>query len=147
MSLEALCFLRRLLPACGDSLPLGVELNGALAVEVRSTPHAGLVSSEGEHRKGDRDGQVDADLASFDLRLEFAGSVAISREDSASIAPGVSVDEVDSLLKGFTTHDLHDWAEDLLVVAFEAGLHVVDNGRANPIALGVAFNLDTTAVE
>ena len=46
MSLEALCLGRLLLPAGRDGLPLRVELNSALAVEVGGAPHAVLVARE-----------------------------------------------------------------------------------------------------
>ena len=82
MSLKALCVGRFFLPASGDSLPLSVELNCALAVEVGDAPHAGLVAREREHGKGDGNRQVDSDLTGFDFSLEFTSSVSIACEDS-----------------------------------------------------------------
>lgn len=82
MSLKALCFGRFFLPTSGDSLPLSVELNCALSVEVRDAPHTGLVSREREHGEGDGDGQVDSNLTGLDFSLEFASSVSIACEDS-----------------------------------------------------------------
>jgi len=86
------------LPASRHSLPLSVKLDGTFSVEVRSAPHRVLVSSKGEHREGDGNRQIYAYLAGLNLSLEFAGSVAISCEDGATVAPAVAVNKIDSIL-------------------------------------------------
>ena len=147
VGLEALSLGALLLPACRDGLPLSVELHCALSVEVRCAPHAVLVSSEGEHGERDGDRKVDANLACLNFSLELASSVAVLCEDCSTIAPSVFVDEIDGALKRVSTYDLHNRAEDLLIVAVDASAHVVDNGRSNEITIRIAVNLDATAVK
>ena len=147
MSLQALSLGGLLLPASGDSLPLSVELNGALTVEVGGTPHAGLASSEGEHRERDGDGKVDANLSSLDLVLELAGTVSVLGEDGCSVTPSVVVHEFDSFVHGLSADNKHDRSEDLFLVAVNSSADVVDNGGANEVTLGVAFDLDTSSIE
>jgi hypothetical protein len=77
---------------------LSVKLDSAFSVEVSSTPHRILVAGKGEHRERDWDGQIYADLPSLNLSLEFAGSVAISCEDGAAVAPAVAIYKVNSIL-------------------------------------------------
>ncbi len=91
MSLETLRLSGLLLPASSDGLPLSVELNSALAIEVRGAPHAIFVTSEAEHGQGNRNRKVDTDLTSVDLSLELASGVAILGENSCTVAPSVSV--------------------------------------------------------
>jgi len=72
MCLQFLGCVRFLLPSGSDCLPLGEELNGAFTVEVRGAPHRFLVTGETEHWKWDRNWQINTDLSSFDLILEFS---------------------------------------------------------------------------
>jgi len=58
-----------LLPSCSDGLPLRVELNGTLSIEVVSSPHRTLVSGKAEHWKWHWDWKVDTDLTSLNLML------------------------------------------------------------------------------
>jgi hypothetical protein len=66
------------LPARSDGLPLGVEVNSSLTVEVGSSPHRGFVSCEGEHGKWDWDREVNTDLTGFDLVDKFTGDVSVA---------------------------------------------------------------------
>jgi len=135
------------LPAGSDGLPLGVELNGTLSVEVSGSPHGGLVSGEGEHGKGDGDGEVDTDLTGLNLVLELAGDMAVLGEDGGTVTPLVGVHEVDTFLEGVDTDDAHDGSEDLLVVGSHAGLAVIDDGGTDEVAVGVSLNLGVASVE
>lgn len=81
-------------PQAGDGLPLGVEADAVLAVEVG---HAGsgdglFVAGKAEHGQGDGDGDVDADLAGLELLLEQARGRAGAGEDGGAVAVGVGVD-------------------------------------------------------
>ncbi len=147
MGLELLSLLRLLLPSGGDGLPLSEELDCTLSVEVAGSPEAGLASSKGEHRQGNWDGQVDADLAAFDLVLELSGDVAVLCENSSSVSVGVAVDKLNGLLQSVHTGDDHDGPKDLVVIAVHAWLDVVNNGGANEVAVGEAVNLDVSSIE
>ena len=59
-------------PQTGDGLPLGVESEAVLAVEVRSTGTSNrlLVTCEAEHGQRDWDGYIDTDLTCLKLLLE-----------------------------------------------------------------------------
>ena len=126
---------------------MSVECNSALAVEIGSAPHASLVSSEGEHGERNWDGQIDSNLAGFNLSLELASGMSILREDRSSITPLVRIGEVDSILEAFSTDDLHDWSEDFFFVAVNALANVVDDGWTNPITFRVSLNLVSSAVK
>jgi hypothetical protein len=135
------------LPAGSDGLPLSVKGYCTLTVEVSSAPHGVLVTSEGEHGKWNWDGQVDADLTSLDFVLELASSVAILGEDGCTVTPGVGINEVNSFLSGVNANDIHNGAEDLLIVASHTNLAVINDGGTNPVALRVAFNSRVTAIQ
>lgn len=98
VGLEFLGFFAFLLPPRSDGFVLGEELDGSLSVEVGSAEEAVLVASEGKHRQGHGDGQVDADLASLDFVLELPGGVAILGKDGGSVSVVVVVDQVYGLL-------------------------------------------------
>ena len=145
--LELLRLFRGWLPAGSDGLPPSVELNSSLTVEVGSAPHALFASGEGEHREGDRNREIDADLPGLDLGLEFAGDAAVLGEDGGAVAPWVGVGQVDSVLEVFSPDDDHGGSEDLLVVASHAWSDVVDHGWPEPIALWIALDLVPSAIE
>jgi len=147
VSLETLCLSRLLLPASRDSLPLSVELDGSLSVEVRGTPHAVLVTREREHREGHRDRKVDTNLTGFDLSLELTCDVTVLGEDRSSISPSVVVDEIDGVLGSVNAYNLHDRSKDLFFIAVNASAHMVDNGWSDPVSIRIALNLDATAIE
>jgi len=136
-----------LLPARSNGLPLSVEVNSSLTVEVGSSPHGGLVSGEGEHGEWDWDGEVDSDLSGLDFVNEFTGDVSVLGEKSNTVTPRVGVDEVNSFLNGLDALNAHDGSEDLFVVAVHSGVDVHDDGGSNPVSVGVSFNLDITSIE
>ena len=78
---QFLSFLALLLPTSSYGLPLRIKRYRSLAVEISCTPHGGLVSGEGEHRKWHWDWEVDSNLASLDFILELAGGVSVLCED------------------------------------------------------------------
>ena len=146
MSLHFLSFLCLFLPSGGDGLPLGVELDCTLAVEVAHSSEGAFASSEGEHRQRHRDGQVDTNLSGIDLVLELASGVTILGEDGSTVTVLVAVDQVDGLLQGVGSHDDHHGSEDLLVVHVHAWGHVVDHSGAHEVALLIAWHLHASAV-
>ena len=96
-------FTLRFLPSGSNSLPGGVEVDGSLTVEVAGSPHGGLVSSEGEHRKWDGEREVKTDLSGFNLSLELSLDVTVGGEAGNTVTPGVLVDELDGFInyRGF----------------------------------------------
>lgn len=73
--------------------------------------------------------------------------MSIGSEDSRTIAPPVIVAEIDSFLERVSSNDLHHRTKDLLIVAIEARAHIVNDRRADEVALGIARDLDTTAIK
>jgi len=147
VSLHLLSFGALLLPSSSDSLPLSVELNSTLSVEVGGTPHRGLVSSEGEHRERDGDGQVNAELTSLTLVLEHAGGVTILGEDSGTVTPWVGVHNIDSMLGIIGSNNAHNRSENLFIIAVHTGLAVVDDSRTNPVAVRVSFDMGFSSIK
>lgn len=121
------------LPQTRHRLPLRVEPQSVFTVEVRGTSasHGLLVASKAEHRQGHRDGNIDAQLACFDLFLEETGGGAGAGEDRGAVAVGVGVDEVDGFVGGVDVQADKDRAEDLFGVAFHVGGYVGDDGGAD----------------
>ena len=147
VSLHALSFCRLLLPAGGYCLPLGVELHGALPIEVRGAPHTVLVAREGEHGQRNGNRQVDSDLSGLDLSLELASSMAVPCENRCSVSPTVVVDKSNCTLQSIGTSDQHNWPEDFFIVAFDTRSNIVDDGWANPVTFRIAWHLNTTTVK
>jgi len=81
MSRHLLSLLGLFLPASSNSLPLSVESNCTLPVEVSGAPHGGLVAGEAEHGKRNWDRKIDSNLTSFDLSLELASGVSVFSEN------------------------------------------------------------------
>jgi len=121
------------LPEASDSLLLGVELHTGLAVEsVGSATSDGLlVAGEREHGEGDRDGNVDSNLAGLDLLLEAGRRCAGACEDGGAVAVFVGVDEGDGVVEGGDVEADEDRAEDFLFVAGHLGGYVCDDGGAD----------------
>lgn len=117
-------------PQTGDGLPLGVEAQAVLAVEVGQAGSGDtlLVAGEAEHRQRDGDGHVDADLAGLKFLLEQRRSRAGPGEDGRAVAVGVGVDEVNGLFGGVDIQADEDGAEDLFGVALHVRLDVGDDG-------------------
>ena len=135
------------LPSGGDSLPGGVEVDGGLSIEVGGSPHGSLVSGEGEHGKWDWDREVDTNLSGLDLSLELSHDVTVGGEAGDSVTVGVLVDELDGILKVVLADNAHDGTEDLFIVASHTLFATINNGGANPVTIGVAFNSGVTSVE
>jgi hypothetical protein len=90
-------------PKARHSLPLRVEAQSIFPVEIArsGTRHALLVPREAEHRQRDGDGDVDPQLAGFDLLLEAGGGGAGFGEDGGAVAVFVCVDQVDGFVGCF----------------------------------------------
>ena len=86
-------------------------------------------------------------MAGFDFGLELACGVAIFGEDGGAVAPFVRVNEIDSILKGLASDDLHDWSEDFLFVAVDTLTHVINDGWSNEVSIGIALDLHTATIE
>jgi hypothetical protein len=90
-------------PKARNSLPLRVEAQTIFPVEIARprTRHALLVPREAEHGQRDGDGDVDPQLAGFDLLLEAGGGGAGFGEDGGAVAVFVCVDQVDGFVGCF----------------------------------------------
>jgi len=140
-------FTLRFLPSGGNSLPRGVEVDGSLTVEVAGSPHGGLVSSEGEHRKWDGKREVKTDLSGFNLSLELSHLVTVLGEASDTVTPGVLVDEFDSFFESLLADNAHDRSENFFIITGHALIASINDGGSNPVTIGVAFNLGATSIE
>jgi len=73
---------------------LSEETGSSFTVEVSVSLERVFVSGEGEHRKGDGDGEIDTDLSSFDVVLEVSGGRPGFGEYGGSVSVSVGVNEV-----------------------------------------------------
>lgn len=62
-----------LLPSGDDCLNLSIEIDSRLAVEVQVAQERSFASSKGHHGQGYRDREVNSDLPTFNVSLEFPG--------------------------------------------------------------------------
>jgi hypothetical protein len=147
MGLHFLCVFVVFLPSGSDCLPLGEELDCSLSVEVAGSPHTVLVSSEGEHREGHGDGEINSDLAAFNFMLELSGSVSTSGEDGSSISVLACVDQVDTFLESVSSDDAEDGSEDLIIVGGSAWLAVVDDGGSDEVSLLESLYFNASSIE
>lgn len=120
-------------PKARHSLPLRIEPQPILTIEVTSSSSRNglLVAREPEYGQRDGNGNVDTQLASFDLLLEPRGSGAGFREDGSAVAVLVGVDELDGFIGGFDVEAHEHGPEDLFRVAFHVWLYVRDDGGPN----------------
>lgn len=68
------------------------------AVKMVIAEEGTLVAGEAEHRQGNWNGNVNANLARFDSVYERPGCRAVCCEDRRAITVRVSVDDIDGLL-------------------------------------------------
>lgn len=133
------CILRP--PQACHSLPLRVEINTTLAVEIAcaTTGYRLLVSGEAEHWQWDWNRDINALLAGLDLFLEARCGCTGAGKNRCAVAIGVGVDERDSFVDGGDVEADKDRAKDFFSVAFHMRLHVCDHGRADLVSqqLGV----------
>eukprot|EP01084_Bolivina_argentea_P175387 303733_1 len=127
-------------PVGGDRLGLGVEVHTLLAVEVDVTTDGATAAGEAEEGQRHGDGHVDADLTAVHLVLELAGRSTGGSEDGGAVTVGVGVDHGDGIIQVLRPGNAQGRGEDLLLVAVHVGLHVVNDGGAEPVALGVALD-------
>lgn len=83
-------------PKRRDSLPLCIESDTILAVEVEQSRsrHASLVTGEGEHGKRNGDGNVNSNLSRLNALLEVCCARSRLGEDDCAVAPFVAIDYV-----------------------------------------------------
>jgi len=85
-------------PRRGDCLPLRVEVEACLSIEVEVATDGLLVPCEGEHWQGNWDWHIHSHLTTFDLIHKLSGSCTAAREDGSAVAILVFVDELDGVI-------------------------------------------------
>jgi hypothetical protein len=125
------------LPQTRHSLPLRIEVDSTLAVEIArpATRHRLLVPREAEHRQRHRNRDINTQLAGLDLLLELGSGGARLCEDGRSIAVGVGVDESNGFIGCWDVETDQDRPKDLFCVAFHVGFHVGDYGWTDLVYL------------
>lgn len=121
------------LPKTRHRLRLRIKPNTRFPIKrIRpSARHTLLIAREAEHGQWNRDGDIDADLAGFDVLLEARGGAAGAGEDGDTVAVFVCVDEGDGFVDGGDVDADEDRAEDFLRVASHVGFYVGDDGGAD----------------
>jgi hypothetical protein len=89
-------------PVARNCFLLSVELKSRFPVKgVRSSAsNALLVTGEAEHRQWDGDGNVDSNLACFDILLESSSCASGLREACGSISILIGVDQINRSIEG-----------------------------------------------
>ncbi|KAI6761764.1 hypothetical protein HG531_002317 [Fusarium graminearum] len=137
------------LPQSRNSLELSVEVDTRLSVECvgTATGNGLLVTGEREHGQGDRDRNIDTNLTGLNVLAEDLSSGARPGEDSSTVTVLVLVDEVDSIFNGLGVEADKNGTKYFLLVAGHVRGNIGDDGRSNPVAVGVLAGLEATAVE
>lgn len=120
-------------PQRRNSLPLCIEPDTILSIEVKHSrsSNTSLVTSEGEHGKGDRDGNIDSNLPRLNALLEVRGARSGLGKDDCTVAPFVAVDKINCTVDCIRIYAKQHGAEDLLLVASHFGFHSGDNSRTD----------------
>lgn len=116
-------------PQTRHRLLLRIELHTGFSVKgaCATTGNTLLISSERKHGQGHRDGNVDTQLAGFDVLLESGGGGAGGGEDGGAVAVFVCVCECDGVVEGVDVEADQDGAEDFFFVAGHVGCDVGDD--------------------
>lgn len=116
-----------------------VEVDARFSVKGASaaSSNAFLVTSEREHRKRNRDRNVDADLAGLHAFTVCFSCSSRSGKDCGPITVFVLVDKIDSIIDCVHVKADQDWTKDLFLVTGHIGSDVGNDGRANQITVGV----------
>ena len=117
------------------------------SIEMRVSQEWGLWPSEAHHGQGHRNGHVDSNLPCFNFISEFSGCSSIGSENSCAIAIHVLIDKLDSFIHGIDIDHAEDRPEDFLLVGLHFGVHLVDNGWAYKVAIGVFVYFDSTTIK
>lgn len=109
-------------------------MHTGLSVEiVTRTDVRFLVSSEGEHWKRNWNWNIDSDLSSLNLMLEFSRSSSVVRENGGTVAPLVAVDKSDGLIKSLGFDGAENGAENLFLVSSHARFTSRDDGWSDKL--------------
>lgn len=82
-------------------------------VESDISKYTAFITAPGEHRQGDRDRNVDTDLANIDFALEAPGGCSGLSEDCGSVSVAVLVDDLDSLVEAISLENYQHRSENL----------------------------------
>ncbi len=103
-------------------------------------------AAEREEGHGGGDADVDADHAGLDAVAEFTGGFAAAGEYGGAVAVGRRVGEFDGSVEVFHADDIEHRAEHLLLHRDHAGLHVIEDGRADEETVGCGGDLRGASV-
>lgn len=121
------------LPETRHRLRLRIKPNSRLPIK-RIRPSARytlLVPREAEHGQRNRDWDVDAHLAGFDVLLETRGGAAGPGKDGDAVAVFVGVDQGNGLVDGGDVDADEDGAEDFFGVAPHVRFYIGDDRRGD----------------
>lgn len=120
-------------PQRRNSLPLCIEPDAVLSIEVKhsGSSNTSLVTSEGEHGKGDRDGNINSNLTGLNTLLEVRRARSGLGKDDCAVAPFVAVDNINCTVDCIRIHAKQHGAEDLLLVASHSRFHSGDDSRTD----------------
>src|SRR5215210_8177707 len=134
-------------PALSHDLVLGPEAQALLAVLAGVAEAGALPAAEAVVADRDRNRHVDADHSDIDSGGEFARGVAVAGEDRDPVAIFVLRRQLERFLEIPGTHHLQHGPENLVLVAFHAGLHMVEESGADEEAFFVALEHEAAAVD
>lgn len=120
-------------PQRRNSLPLCIEPDTILSIEVKHSrsSNTSLVTSEGEHGKGNGDRNVNSNLTRLDTLLEVSRARSGLGKDDCTITPFVAVDKINCTVDCIRIYAEQHRAEDLLLVASHFRFHPGDNSRTD----------------
>lgn len=120
-------------PQTCHCLPLRVEIQAGLSVEIaRTSPsHAALVAREAEHGQWHGNRDVDAQLAGGDVLLELGRRRPGASEDGGAVTVWIGIDQLDSVIEAWGIEADEDRTEDFFSIAFHVGLHIGEYGGSD----------------
>ena len=126
--------------------PRGKKEHSQLSVQTVSSQDTALVSGPTPVGKRYRDRSVDTNLSSLNLALKQPGRCARVCENGGSVSVPVSVHDIHGSFQRVGMENGEDGSKDFDIVALHALLGL-ENGRSDPVTIGVSIDLDTSTVE
>ena len=134
-------------PPFDDNFALGIELDGIHALAVQVAEEGVFLAAEGEGGRWRGHADIDADIAGVHAVFEFARVLAVIGENAGGIAVAALIDDIHRFVEGVGFHQGENGTEDFFVRHGGIGLHIGDQGGADPGALLVTSDAEVAAVD
>src|SRR5437899_1257555 len=134
-------------PALGDGLATREEVDTVGAVHAVVAEGGTLPAAEAVvgHRYWQR--HVDADHANLDVVAEITCGLTVTGKDAGTVTVFVVIDQLHRFCHRVDAHHTQYRAENLFFVSVHAGLHVIEQGAADEVAIFMAGHEESASID